>query len=220
MNNSAVLWTGGKDCALAFHKSSIAGYQINYLVTFAPKNPNFLAHSLELIKMQTESIGIPHLIIEVEAPMNESYENGIALLKEDYKIDALITGDIDEIEGHSNWIVACSKKSQMAVFNPLWKKNREELLKELIQQKFQVIFTLVKKSFFDSQWLEKELNKNTLQELKEKLNIDICGENGEYHTMVLNAPFFKKKLVIDSYKKKEREHFYFSQIQRIKAIDN
>lgn len=116
---AAVLWTGGKDCALAFYKAQKAGYKVKYLVTFTPENPDFKAHNLHLIALQIKAIGLPHLQLTVKPPMKESYENAIATLKNEYGIATLIIGDIDEVDGHDNWIETCAKKPDVAVFNPL-----------------------------------------------------------------------------------------------------
>ncbi|WP_299106973.1 diphthine--ammonia ligase [uncultured Tenacibaculum sp.] len=205
---AAVLWTGGKDCALALFKAQKKGYNITHLVTFTPENPDFKAHNLSLIQQQVAAIGLPHLLLTVKAPMQESYENNIATLKKQYKIDTLITGDIDEVQNHDNWIEKCCQKSGMLVYNPLWKKDRNELLHQLINENFKIIFSLVKKPFFDQKWVGKVIDSTIIEELK-KLNIDICGENGEYHTMVLNAPYFSKELEIDSYTITEHEHYFY-----------
>ena len=206
---AAVLWTGGKDCALAFLKAQQAGYNITHLVTFAPKNPDFKAHPIHLIEKQVKAINLPHLLLTVEAPIKKNYEETIQQLKEVYKIETLITGDIDEVDGHSNWIEECSLKSGMKVFNPLWKKERAYLLNELVTNNFSVIFTLVKKSNLSSNWVGKTLDKTSINDLKKKLNIDICGENGEYHTMVLNAPFFQHKIVIYEIEVTENDNYYY-----------
>lgn len=206
--NAAVLWTGGKDCALAFYKAQLEGYNITHLVTFTPENPNFVAHSLFLMEEQVKSIGLPHLKILVKNPMKESYEEGIASLQNQYGIETLITGDIDEIENHGNWIEERSQKSGMHVHNPLWKKNRKELLNELIHLNFSVIFTLVKKPFFNANWVGRKIDLEVVREL-EKLEVDLCGENGEYHTMVLNAPFFRKEISRQSFQVKEEDQYYY-----------
>ena len=205
---AAVLWTGGKDCALAFHKAQHTGYNITHLVTFAPENPDFKAHNLTLIQQQVKAIGLPHLLLTVKPPMQESYENAIATLKNQHKIDTLITGDIDEIQNHDNWIEKCCQKSGMLVYNPLWRKDRNELLTNLIEENFKVIFSLVKKPFFNQNWVGKVIDSSIIEELK-KLNIDICGENGEYHTMVINALFFSEEIKIESYTVTEHEHYFY-----------
>ncbi|CAL2106229.1 diphthine-ammonia ligase [Tenacibaculum sp. 190524A02b] len=211
-NNAAVLWTGGKDCALAFLKGLEANYIITHLVTFAPEKASFKAHNLSLIQEQVKAIGLPHLLLTVKPPVQESYENQIAFLKKEYQINTLITGDIDEIENHDHWIEKCSEKSGMLVYNPLWKKPRTYLLEQLIKNKFHVIFSLVKKPFFTKEWVGKELNKETITDLK-KLNIDICGENGEYHSMVLNTPYFKKPITKEFSEVIETDAYYYLDIQ-------
>ena len=57
-------------------------------------------------------------------------------------------------------------------------------------------------------WVGKVIDTTIIDDLK-KLNIDICGENGEYHTMTLNAPFYSKELNIDSYTIIEHEHYFY-----------
>ena len=48
-------------------------------------------------------------------------------------------------------------------------------------------------------WLGRILDKESLSELKEisKNNeLTVCGEAGEYHTLVVDGPIFKKRLEI------------------------
>lgn len=213
MNNAAVLWTGGKDCALAFLKAQKAGYNITHLVTFSPEKPSFKAHALSLIKQQVKTIDLPHLILTVGKPHKETYENAIKLLKDNYAIETLITGDIDEIEGHDNWIENRSKKSGMKVFNPLWKKERAYLLNELMLHNFEVLFTLVKKDKLDKHWVGRTLTKNTINELSKIQQVDLCGENGEYHTMVINAPFFKNKIEVSEYDIVDFKNYYYLKLR-------
>ena len=156
-------------------------------------------------------------IVKNENPIKKSYENAISILKNKHQINTLITGDIDEVDGHQNWIEQCSKKSGMRVFNPLWKKERALLLRDLINNNFTLLFSLVKKEYFTKNWIGKPLNETTITELQ-KLNIDICGENGEYHTMVTNTPFFKQKVNINTSNIQENEHFYFLNNNRLDIL--
>src|SRR5690242_20301545 len=104
MQNAAVLWTGGKDCSLALHEARRDGYGIQCLVTFAPLNPNFLAHPPAFMKMQAEALGLPHHIISISEPFEKSYETALCQLREKMGITTVITGDIAEVGGSPNWI--------------------------------------------------------------------------------------------------------------------
>jgi uncharacterized protein (TIGR00290 family) len=197
---SAVLWTGGKDSALALYEARCAGYFIDRLVTFAPSNPDFLAHPIALMRAQAHAMGLPHEIVEIGPDARAGYRSAIARLRQQHGIAVLITGDIDLVEGMPNFVRECSRGLDVDVFMPLWQRNRSELMRKLVDLDFEVIFTLVKQPWFTIDWLGRRIGVECLQaleELRQATGIDICGENGEYHTMVLNAPMFGERLSLE-----------------------
>ncbi|MCX5714969.1 MAG: diphthine--ammonia ligase, partial [Candidatus Omnitrophica bacterium] len=188
---ATVLWTGGKDSALAFHKARLAGYEIVNLLTFVPEKADFLAHPLPFIKYQAEAIGMPHHEVVIEAPVEGGYEKAIRAFKDKHKIDAFITGDIAEVNGLPNWIRERCRNSGVDVLTPLWGANRREVFMELLSSGFKVIISCVKTGCLDEEWLGRELDKKALSELiaiGNKTGLDICGEQGEYHTLALDGP--------------------------------
>jgi uncharacterized protein (TIGR00290 family) len=217
-NNAAVLWTGGKDSCLALYEAHLAGYQIKYLVTLTPANPNFLAHPISFMKLQSEALQIPHLTIVITEPYKESYLKAFQMLKEQYSINTLITGDIDEIDGHTNIVKEYADEINLAVFFPLWKKDRKEVMNKFLEYNFRWIFSLVKQAHFTSEWVGRNFNMdayNDLLALEEKSGIDICGENGEYHTLVLDTLLFKKKIKIERYSKEEKDSMWYIKIEEV-----
>jgi len=68
---------------------------------------------------------------------------------------------------------------------------REEILLEFINSNFKVLVCAVKASVLGKEWLGREINEEFIKDLK-NLDVDICGENGEYHTFVYGGPIFKK----------------------------
>lgn len=182
-----MLWTGGKDSALALYEAQQAGHVVDQLITFVPKKQKFLAHPVSFMKHQSEAIGIPHRTVEIKEPFRESYKKALASL------GTAITGDIAEVDGYPNWIRECSSN----VITPLWGIDRMKLLDKL--REFKVVFSCVKRPWFTEDWLGRELGES-ISDLS-KLNIDIAGENGEYHTLVLDGPMFKKSIRILDCKK-------------------
>ncbi len=197
---AAVLWTGGKDSALAFYKALSAGYEVACLLTFVPKGKaDFLAHPLPFIKRQAEAIGVPHYEISLEPPLETAYEKAISSFKEKYKIDALITGDIAEVGGYPNWVKQRSARSGIEVVMPLWGADRRSIFNELLDLGFRAVISYVKKGCLGEEWLGRELDRKALDDLRamnKKTGLDICGENGEYHTLVFDGPIFKKSIEI------------------------
>jgi len=214
--HTAVSWTGGKDSSLALYEAKLLGYAVTSLVTFAPNKPEFHAHPLDFMKYQADALGIPHYTLTIEEPFKESYEKAIHFLRERYGITTLITGDIAEVDGHPNWIRECSAYSGVNVLTPLWGCDRLELLNRLLTYRFKLIFSCVKKPWFtDDSLLGRELNKDSLEQLcriNAETGLDPCGENGEYHTIVVDGPLFKRKIRILKSRPVKMEGYWFLDI--------
>ncbi|MEW6186024.1 MAG: diphthine--ammonia ligase [Thermodesulfobacteriota bacterium] len=215
---ASVLWTGGKDSALALYEARSAGVEIINLLTFIPEGADFLAHPLPFMRMQAQSLGLPHQTIAIEPPFEESYEKAISRLKEQYAIEALVTGDISQIDGYPNWIRERSKPSGLKVLNPLWEKERSWIMNRLLDTGFQVIFSGVNKTWLTEDWLGREINPHNLRQLEEiarAKGLDLCGEQGEYHTLVLDGPMFKQRIVIRAFERGQRDALCFLEIKEV-----
>jgi predicted ATP pyrophosphatase (TIGR00289 family) len=80
---------------------------------------------------------------------------------------------------------------------PLWHEEPLELVKEIIALKMETIIVGVYAYGFNETWLGRKINEDTfkdLVELNRKFQVSLVGEGGEYETLVLDAPFFKKKI--------------------------
>ncbi|MBT0159834.1 diphthine--ammonia ligase [Candidatus Bathyarchaeota archaeon A05DMB-2] len=206
----ASLWTGGKDSSLAYLKT-MKDHDVAYIVTFIWENPS-LSHPLPIIKLQSEAVKIPFLWERLDPPYKESYREAIVELKEEYGIEAVVTGDISYVDSlHGNWIDDVCEGTGVEVIKPLWEKNRKSIIEELIASGFKTIFTCVKKPWLTEDWLGKTIDEQRLkmmEELHEKNGLDLCGEFGEYHTMTVDAPFFTKAIQVPCFKKLKTENGY------------
>ncbi len=124
MSRAVVLWTGGKDCALACHEAQLSGHEIVRLVTFAGAE-QLRAHPLPMMKEQAQAMGLPHAVIRVTQPYEESYRQAIRVLREVDQVDCLITGDIAPVDGYPNWVRECAQGTGVDVLTPLWETDRE-----------------------------------------------------------------------------------------------
>ena len=194
MKKAAVLWTGGKDSALAF-QISLNLYDIRRLVCFVPAdNRQFYAHPTELMELQARKIGISIEFVPISEPYKLSYRQQIEMLR-DNGIEVLITGDISTVDGMPNWIEEVAAGS-VEVHKPLWELDRHAILDTLISNDFKAVCSLAYKKYFQSTIAGRYLDSTLISELKQ-LPIDACGEQGEYHTWVLDAPFFKEPLQLE-----------------------
>ena len=213
MKKAAVLWTGGKDSALAF-QVSLNLYDIRRLVCFVPAdNRQFYAHPTQLMEIQARKIGIPIVFMPISEPYKLSYRQQIETLR-DSGIEVLITGDISTVDGMPNWIEEVAA-GLVEVHKPLWELDRHAILNTLISDKFKVVCSLAYKKHFQPTIAGRYLDAELISELKQ-LPIDACGEQGEYHTWVLDAPFFKEPVQLDGTRVIEAVEYCYLTYQDIK----
>jgi uncharacterized protein (TIGR00290 family) len=198
----AALWSGGKDSSLACYRAIENKLDVALLVNFIWEKPS-KAHSLTVVRLQAEALQKPSYEAHVKEPYFEEYHKTMLKLKQDYGVEAVVTGDITYIDDfHGNWIDDVCKGTGLEVIKPLWEFARTTILDELITKGFKPMFTCVKEPWFTQEWLGRTLDSKAVEDLTElhkKNGVDLCGENGEYHTMVLDAPFFKKKIKITKF---------------------
>ena len=211
----AASWSGGKDSCLACHKAIAQGHDVTHIVTFIWETSS-LAHPLQLIKLQSKALGIRHVEARVKDPYFERYRETISRLIKESGIGGIVTDDISFVDNyHGNWIDDVCKGLNIEVIKPLWGVDCSEILNELISQGYKAVFTCVKQPWFDEKWLGRELNwecLKDLKELREKYGIDLCGEFGEYHTMIVDAPFFKEVIEIYGFSKEKQDDALFMKV--------
>lgn len=205
VKNAVVLWTGGKDSAMALHEAKQAGYHLDHLVTFAPPNPHFSAHPLAFIRLQAEALGLPHTTVVVDPPFESGYEAALRKMREEMQIDTVVTGDIGQVGGHPNWIRERCRAVGMNVFTPLWGRDRKTLLQQLLTGGFKASISCVCSQLLTPNWVGRRLDRSAISELETlcaSSGMDLCGEQGEYHTLVTDGPGFAREIRIGAYSRR------------------
>jgi uncharacterized protein (TIGR00290 family) len=223
MHNAAILWTGGKDSAMALYEASQNNYHVRCLVTFVPPEPNFRAHPLGFIKMQAQALGLPHHVLPIHIPFEQSYEAGLRRLRDEMGVSCIVTGDIAEVAGYPNWIRERCRPVGLSVYTPLWGRDRNILLQQLLELGYKVRFSCVKTHWLTESWIGRELNNLAIDELRiirEQTGLDLCGEEGEYHTLVINGPQFIQGVDIRSYSTRIVDSLAYMEIHELALIDN
>lgn len=99
-----------------------------------------------------------------------------------------VYGDID-LEDHRAWVQKVSKEADMEVGHPLWGEPRRKLLEELLAEGFKAVITVVDTARMPAEFLGREFTLELIGEL-EALGVDACGEEGEFHTVIIDGPIF------------------------------
>jgi uncharacterized protein (TIGR00290 family) len=190
-------WSGGKDSALAlYHCLRNPDIDIRYLVTTINDEVDRISmHGVrtELLIKQAESIGIPSYQIRLpEMPDMKTYDNIMREHLHHFKNEGIthsIFGDIflEDLRKYRDDRLA---EIGMTGIYPLWKRDTKELINEFFDLGFETVIACTQERL--ERIVGKELSPELLMALPE--DVDVCGENGEFHTFAFNGPIFSKEI--------------------------
>ncbi len=212
----AVSWSGGMESCLALHKVLKEGYDVACLVVFVADTWPSFCHPLKIMELQSKSLGIPLLKLRVKEPYEKTYREAISHLIETEAIEGIVTGDIYVVDDlHGRWMDKVTEGLGISVIMPLWDQDTSKVLKEEVNAGFRSIFTCLGQQWFSEEWLGRELDENSLKDLEAlatKTSLNPCGENGEYHTMVIDGPIFKETIKISKFSKEKHNNRLYIKI--------
>lgn len=190
-------WSGGKDSALALLSVLHAGeYEVVALLTTinqAEQRSSMHGIPVALLEKQASRIGIPlHIVELMPSEEMEGYENAMRRAAEHF----LQTGAVNFIFGDIFLHDVKSYREEklrplgITVVEPLWGKSSPEIMAEFIASGLKTIVVTTTADILDSRYIGKIIDEKFLQDLPS--GVDVCGENGEYHTFCYDGPLFKK----------------------------
>jgi len=208
--NIACSWSGGKDSCYALILAKAIGHTPTVLLNMMNENGKVSrSHGLpiEILNQQAREINLPLVAIPSSW---ENYEtnfiNTLKQIKSEYHIDGMVFGDID-LQQHRDWEEKVCNAATIQAILPLWKRERKELANKMFATGIESIIVSCN-TLLGERFLGKFYDTELINEL-EQLGVDVCGENGEFHTAVVNCPLFKNKVHIPEYTTKEYNNYFF-----------
>ncbi|WP_422355635.1 diphthine--ammonia ligase [Roseivirga pacifica] len=208
-------WSGGKDSYFAFYRAVQQGYKPKVLLnTLNEYGDKSRSHGIprELLVQQAKAVGLPIEFIETTwETYEERYIVKLKELREKYEFTHAVFGDID-IESHRAWEEKVANAANVKAVLPLWQGDRKELVERMITAGIKTIIVSCRKELADS--LLGEVIDGSLIKKFEELGIDACGENGEYHTFVLDGPLNGTTIAVDTGSVKTHNTYAFLDLHR------
>lgn len=189
-------WSGGKDSALALQRiMQNPDYSVERLLTTISKTRDRVTmHGVrrELIQLQAEQIGFPLSILALpDSPemdvYNRAMNNRMSMFANEGFTHAIF-GDIylrDLRDYRENQVQKCGFE---AVF-PIWKNDTSILMRQFIDDGFKAVAVCTSAEKLDKRFCGREIDEDFIEDLPDE--VDVCGENGEFHTFVYDGPIFK-----------------------------
>jgi 23S rRNA (guanine745-N1)-methyltransferase len=203
-------WSGGKDSALALHHALGEGAEPGLLVTMLTEGgERSRSHGLrrELLEAQAEALDVP---IEFAATSWDGYEEALrGRLAEAARrgLRTGIFGDID-IDAHREWVEAIAASVGTEAWLPLWQRSRESLMRELLDLGFRAVIVAVRDGVLPPSLLGEVIDEAMLDRFA-AAGVDLAGENGEFHTFVVDGPIFSHPVEVDAGERSLRDGVWF-----------
>lgn len=194
--------SGGKDSIYAYYLMLQQGFEIQTWITFIPKiKESYMLHSInvEHVSFQAKLCNVKHKEIFVAGNKEEEIIEILHYLKSNKQklnFQALISGAVrSEYQKHRLDFI-CNELG-IKGFAPLWHKNSEKLLYEMVENGFEFIVTYGGEDF--EKWVGKKVcieNVESFVEFLRSIGADISGEGGEYESFVVKTPFWEKEITV------------------------
>lgn len=192
-------WSSGKDSALTLYKIlQNPEFKIECLLTSVNQQYQRISmHGVrvELLQAQAESIGIPLKIMQVpEMPTMEVYETVMTETLTELKNQGImysVFGDIFLEDLRKYREEQLSRIGFEGIF-PIWKIPSLDLIQEFISLGFKTIVVCVNERYLDKSFVGRIIDQDFINDLPK--NVDVCGENGEFHTFTFDGPIFSKPI--------------------------
>ena len=193
-------FSGGKDSVLSLYLMKQKGYTPDSIIITVKKIDSWThGINLKMIEEYENVLGLKvYPVICNMENYEKEFEKVLKKIKKERNVDICVFGDID-IKQHLDWNMQRCKNSGMKAIMPLEGINRENAVNMFINYGFKAIIKKINLNYLNESFLGKELNFKTIEEIKKyseknEIDIDICGENGEYHTVVIDGPLFKRAI--------------------------
>ncbi|MDQ6636808.1 MAG: adenine nucleotide alpha hydrolase [Candidatus Dormibacteraeota bacterium] len=190
-----LMWSGGKDSALALDRATSSGIAVDRLLNFhdaATGRVRFHATRIAMLQAQAEAMGIELRGIgtswsEMEGrllqELDQCRQEGFA---------GVVLGDIHLADVRA-WYEERVTAAGLKHVEPIWGRPPMELVREFVESGGRAVITCVDLSRLDAAWLGRIIDQRFLEEIG-ATGIDPCGENGEYHSFAFQGPVFSHEV--------------------------
>ena len=194
------MYSGGKDSTFAMYVAEQMGHDIPYLVTVRPEDSaSWIFHTpnLSVVPKMAEAMGKELVTIASDG----TEEGDLKAMKDvlsGLDIDGIVVGALWSDYQWDRMNMVCGDLD-LVVLTPLWRKDQDLIYDEMVSAGVKAVIAGVFAEGLDGNWLGRELNSDTKEDLcklRDRYGISIMGEGGEYESMTVDSQMHLKSLEI------------------------
>ena len=197
MKQAAISWSAGKDSCLALLRAREQGLRVEHFLTLCDADGKSKSHAIEpaLIDAQVRALGGLPLRVNVADGVPGEYarcfDQSLHTLRA-AGCSHMVFGDID-LQAHRDWLVPrCGLTPVFA----LWGEPRAALAREVLRRGIRARIVCVDTALLDARFCGRDYDESLLADLPS--GVCPCGEDGEFHTFVYDAPGMQSPLAVVS----------------------
>lgn len=197
------LVSGGKDSIFSAYLADTQGWTVDELLVLRPEDPDswmFHTPNLPLVALQAEAWGKQYRSVRVTGRTEED---------ETQALRSALAGDegpvvAGAIASSYQWsrLLRVADEVGRRVYVPLWGKDGSTVVRAEIDAGLDIRMIHLSAEPLTDELLGRRLDLDLLAELerrsREIRRFHAAGEGGEFETLVVDAPFFARRIVLDA----------------------
>jgi len=207
-DQTVACWSGGKDSCLALYRALAEGIRVRALVNLLTHDGTrsiFQDIPASIIRLQAQSLKLRLIQIsyhEHENPQNCERQSDFWLkeIRAREHARAVISGHIGTQDIQRKQMLRQCRKAGLRLIEPLSGEDPENLLDNFLRLKFEAVIVKVDSTRLAPSWLGHTIDRHFIQQLKKLKNVNLSGDLGEYHSLVLAGPLFAQRIEISELK--------------------
>jgi uncharacterized protein (TIGR00290 family) len=192
----AVSWSAGKDACLAWRRACEAGAIPSTFLTMCDDDGRSTSHHIPpgLVRAQADAAGVAWMPVTVPpGGYARAFDQALQALCASGHTH-LVFGDID-LQAHRDWLESACACAGLQAWFPLWGTPRPVLAQQVLASGIRSRLVCVDTRWLDESFCGADYDAALLARLP--AGVCPCGEGGEFHTFVWNAPGFARPLAIE-----------------------
>jgi uncharacterized protein (TIGR00290 family) len=210
-------WSSGKDSTWALHTiRQQQEYEVTALLTTLNTTHGRVAmHAVResLLDLQGEALGLRLVKVPLPWPCpNEVYERAMLNALDQARSEGvthMIFGDLF-LEDVRRYREENLRGTGFTPLFPIWGIDTVKLAREMVATGLRAWLTCIDPRKLDPAFAGRSFDERLIEELP--AGVDPCGENGEFHTFVCDAPGFRNPIVVRPGEIVERDGFVFADL--------
>ncbi|MEO8051613.1 MAG: ATP-binding protein [Acidobacteriota bacterium] len=217
MKKVLLSWSSGKDSVWALHLlRQQPDVEVAALLTsFNSAADRVAMHAVRrgLVEMQAGRTGVPQWAVDLPWPCsNADYEErmrGVCQRAVAEGITGVAFGDLF-LQDIRDYRERQLRGTGLEPLFPVWQIPTAQLARDMISAGVKAKITCVDPAQVDRSFAGRDFDQTLLDSLP--AGVDPCGENGEFHTFVYDAPVFSSPIEIRMGEIVERDGFVFADV--------